>query len=487
MNTLIENFFKKIKQFSKNFFKKPVGVGLGIFIVLLLLFVIIIKFTGGDSSVKVATKMQDQKEQPVQSNIRYTTQETLSTLTGETDNLTQSVHDLQQQFEKTKTDADNNQKAMQDMVQEEIKALQEENQKLKESVSDAISAMKKAQKNASQGNSYEINGATSQQSRVNSDFVWVRDSSVNNVQSATITTDGSTSGSTTYDVGVSHDANQSLLHSNVDSGEVEKLPSSSIEQDSSDDNKSKPTPFYTIPPDSWATGVIIEQPLIGVIPNNRSVLNPQTVTFAIGKKNLAANNWRLPAAITGIQGTAICQGVFVTFSQSYVECDVTSLTFIFKDGRITTIKGTKDEPLGKITTSYGSPYIPGKYHGNAAFAATGTGLFSGLQGFGNAFAASQQEISQGATSNFYQIKNTTKYGVGSAVGSMGEAWNDWWHDLLRSTTNFVYSSNWDETIHKLKRFNIKISREIPIDYDLNGRKVNYEKDYENQSDTNSLD
>jgi cell division protein ZapB len=465
MNSLLN----KLKQF----FKKPLGIALGLFIGILLFFVIIIKFTGSGSSAQIASKMQNQKEQPVQSNIRYTTQETLNTLTGETDNLTQSVSKLQQQFQKIKTDAVSHQKSMQDMVQQEIKALQEENQKLKDSVTNAITSVKKTQKSSAKSKSdfsYEINGAASPQATIHSDFVWVRDN-------AAISAHQTTSENSTDNTDSNSD---SLLHSKANSKDVEKLPASSISQNSSED-KPKPIPYYTIPPDSWATGVIIEQPLIGVIPNNLSVLNPQTVTFAIAKKNLAANNWRLPAAISGIQGTAICQGVFVTFTQSYVQCDVTSLTFIFKDGRITTIKGTKDQPLGKITNRYGSPYIPGKYHGNAAFAATGTGFFSGLEGFGNAFAASQQQISQSAVSNFYQIKNTTKYGIGSAVGSMGEAWNDWWHDLLKSTTNFVYASNWDITTHKLKKFNIKISQAVPIDYDPNGRKINYA----NQIDTNT--
>jgi hypothetical protein len=136
-----------------------------------------------------------------------------------------------------------------------------------------------------------------------------------------------------------------------------------------------------------------EQPLVGMIPTDGTVVNPQSVLFMIGASNLAANNWRLPPNLKGIQGNAVCQGVFVWFNDSYANCTINSLTFIFQDGRIATATAPQDKPFGHLTTLFGSPNIKGIYHGNALYAAGGTGFFGALQGFGNAFASQEQQIS----------------------------------------------------------------------------------------------
>ena len=472
---------KKLKQF----FKTPMGLLLGIFLGLLFIFIMLIKLTSGSNSEQVAKKMLAQKDKPLQSNIRYTTQETLNTLTGETDNLTQNMNKLERKFAKIKTDNEKNQNSTKQMIQQEIKALETENQSLKGKVNRTISALKKASVKPKHSilDKFQIGGDNSIQiknaKKIKSDFIWIQDNNNSEFtqEQAEKNTEAEKSNSV-FDI--------KPAYSNIKKTVSLLRPDQNTNEQTEFNRKPKIKPYYTIPPNTWSTGVIVEQPLIGVIPNNNEVLNPQSVMFALSKKNLSANNWRLPAVIRGMQGNAICQGVFVTFSQSYVQCDVQSLTFIFNDGTISTINGTKEQPLGQLTNRYGNPYIRGKYYGNAAFAAAGTGFFSGLQGFGNAFAAGQQQISQGAGGNMYAIKNTLKYGAGNAVGAMGEAWNDWWHDLLKSTTNFVYVPNWNSQTHKLLQFNIKISKAIPIDYDSNGRKVNYENQI-NMYANNSLD
>jgi len=209
--------------------------------------------------------------------------------------------------------------------------------------------------------------------------------------------------------------------------------------------------------------------------------------FLVGSKNLAANNWRLPTPLKGMQGNAVCQGVF-NFNHSSVACDITSLTFIFTNGTIVTANAKKGTPFGHLTTHYGNSYIPGKYYGNAFFGAVGTGVFSGIQGFGNAFAAGQMETQTLGSSStvINSFKNSYKYGEGQAMGSSGEALNKWWLQTMKSMTNYVVAQNWDPKTHKILQLNAKITRTIPIDFNKKSRMVNYENK-DTTAVNNSLD
>ena len=252
--------------------------------------------------------------------------------------------------------------------------------------------------------------------------------------------------------------------------------------------KPKITPAFTIPANTMLTGITPDQPLIGMIMQNSTgtVWNPQSVLFQLSSRNMAANYKMLPPNLKGVQGRAECRGIFVWFTSSYVSCQIKSLTFIFNDGTISTQTAKGNANFGYLATAYGSSFIPGKYHGNAAYAAAGTGVFSALQGVGNAFSAAQQAVSQNANgSQTTTYKSVGKTAMGAGVGAFGQAENEWWQRLLKSTTDFVYADNWNSKTHKLMQLNAVVTKQIDINHDSNARKIEY-ANQDNASFNNSL-
>jgi hypothetical protein len=440
-----------LKEKLITFLKKPLGMFLAISITAMLFLILIIRLLSGGNSNKTAEQMQNEKPVQTSRDVRYTTQETLSTLTGETDNLEKSISQIQKQFEQLKTSQDKASQNSAKKLKQELENLQNQNQQFKSHIAEKIDENKKLN---SKYDSLTVNNANTSS---DNQIIWIND-----------------------------------MAGNMDKGAATSpaapVASGSLLNDNSNQNqeKPKPIPAYTIPANTILTGVTAEQPLIGVIPIEGTVLNPQTVQFAVGQKNLSANDWHLPAKLKGIQGNAVCEGVF-NFQNSAVSCSITSLTFIFDDGNIATETAAKDEPFGKLTTLYGNPYIPGKYYGNALYGAVGTGFFSAAQGFGNAFAASQVQTqnSDNAEAITTSFKNANNYAFGQGIGTAGEALNQWWLSLMKSTTNYVYTSNWNPKTHEVLQLNAKIEKQVNIDYDPDGRKVKYEQ--KNNYYNNSLD
>tara|TARA_R110000868_G_scaffold266583_1_gene525839 strand:- start:57293 stop:58702 length:1410 start_codon:yes stop_codon:yes gene_type:complete len=465
----------------KAFIKKPMGLFIALFVGTLIVLLLITKLMGDSpSTTKTAKQLSGQKATLVDGDVRYTTQETLNTLTGETENLRQNVGDLHKQFKKLEDtsgqQAAHNSKA----VQAAIVTLQKQNLALTKKMNETLGQLKKVKPATSEPNQYQIGGAVGPVDpalpAVSSGMLWVKDGSAN------IKDNTGTGSGNQYDVpgAEKQQASGSLLNPTTNTASTQ----SSL---ATPDGKAAAIPMYTIPQNTWLISVTPEQPLIGVIPNSeQKVINPETVSFVVGKTNLAANNWHLPEALKGIQGNSICQGVFVQFSNSYVQCNITSLTFIFEDGTIVTNNAPSGGSFGQLTTSYGSPYIPGSYNGNAMSAAFGTGFFSAVQGFGNAMASGQQQVTGSNNFSMYSVKNGLTYGLGNGLGQAGQSLNQYWMNLLKSTTSFVFVPNFDIKTKKLLQLHAKITSAIDIDYNKNGRKVVYDNSI-SSTDNDNLD
>ncbi len=474
---------KPRKNNLARFIKTPVGLLITLFLGLLLSFVIVIKLMSGSDVSQSAKKMQTQKEEAVQGNVRYTTQETLNTLTGEADNLTKSVGDLKMQFKQVKSDSVKARLANAVRVEKEIKALQQENSSLKNTVVQAISQIKSqkksAQNNTNNSDDYNIGDGQTLIPKTKSDFVWIQD---NNALSQNMT-GKITSGH--FDVeAVSTNDTGDLLHPSTDRSQRHITQSSYANSPS----KSHIIPMYTIPENSWLTGVIAEQPLIGIVPVNGEVINPRTLSFAVQAKNLAANNWRLPEVLKGIQGDAVCQGFFA-IKRPAVTCNVTSLTFIFQDGRIDTVNVPRDAKLGVVTDLYGNPQISGRLHSNLGYFLTGTTLFAGAKGYGNALSAAQVQTQTGSglVPNIATIIGSANtYAEGQGLSAAAQAAQEWWVQRMKSTFDYVEVPNWNPKTHQLLQLNVKITHPIALDYNTKARKVIYEHQI-HASYNNSLD
>jgi len=469
---------EKIKQFIKT----PIGLSLSLFIALLLFFVVVIKFMQGANPTTLAKRMQTNEVKPLQGNVPYTTQETLNTLTGQSDNLTHNMAHLKKQFLLVKAQSTQSQKRMEQTVSQEMKALNSENKALKEQVAGVLKRVKAASK-AAQANknkmSYNIgDGSASVTQKPKSDFVWIQDASASATVPRTIrskTNGFNISSVTTSDSG-------SLLHPNGSND------SKSEDNLSTDTTNPQTIPMYTIPQNTWLTGVIAEQPLIGIVPVNGEVINPRTVSFTVEAKNLSANAWHLPAVLKGIQGNAVCQGFFA-IKRPAVTCNVTSLTFIFEDGRIDTVNAAKDGKLGVVTDLYGNPQISGKLYSNLGFFLAGTTLFAGAEGYGNALSAAQvrTQTGSGLVPNISTIVGSANtYAAGQGLSAAALAAQQWWVQRMKSTFDYVEVPNWNPKTHQLLQLNVKITQSIPLDYHFNARKITYENDIHSPFN-NSLD
>ena len=115
-------------------------------------------------------------------------------------------------------------------------------------------------------------------------------------------------------------------------------------------------------------------------------LIPYTFKVVIGAKNLAANGIDIPSDIQGIVASGVAQGDMLG---SCARGEITSMTFVFQDGRISTTQAKNGESLGIIAAANGNPCILGSFHSNAAIYLGAQAALAGMQSYGNALSQSQ--------------------------------------------------------------------------------------------------
>ena len=434
-----------------SFVKKPVGKIVCILLIPLVVMVILAMALKPANSTQLAKSMENTKDPIVTGDVKLTTDETLRTVSGQQEALQNQIKGLENEKKEFEAEMAKKQEQEKNQVHLDLEA---EKQSILLKLSkiqkkDELTA-KPIKKVVSHG--YVI-GDVSQNK--NDAYQWISEPAPPaKVEKTSLLTNNNTN--------------------DLDDSAHLKVKKPTIK------------PFYTIPPNSALINIRPLQPLIGVIATNGTVLDPETVLFTVGKKGLLANGWNLPNAIKGVQGSATCSGVF-NFNHSSVKCGITSLTFIFQNGTISTVNGTSGKPLGKLTDHYGNDYIAGQYYGNVGYAAAGTGFFSAIQGWGGAFSQSQVETNSNAAGTFSSttFKNADAYAGGQALQETGRAFNEWWSNLLKSTTNYVFVPNWDKSTGQYLILNAVINQSVDINYNSSNRKVNYDNNTFSQN--NSLD
>ncbi len=193
-------------------------------------------------------------------------------------------------------------------------------------------------------------------------------------------------------------------------------------------------PVYTIPANATAVQNRLMTALVGRIPVKGVVIDPYPFKIVFADDTLAANGLRVPNLRQMIV-SGYTEGDLNLVS---VRGWVTSLTFVFNDGTISTTTSndnnigryTKENALGYLSDATGNPFIRGKLITNApAYVGINVAL-GAAQGAANAFAQSQ------TTSNIGSAGNTTSSVTGSVgafvAGQSGSsAMNQvqqWWHD-----------------------------------------------------------
>lgn len=236
-------------------------------------------------------------------------------------------------------------------------------------------------------------------------------------------------------------------------------------------------PYYTIPANATSVKDKLMTALVGRIPVKGIVTDPYPFKIVISDDNLAANGLRIPHLLQMIV-SGYCEG---DLNLASVRGWVTSLTFVFEDGTISTTTSndndignfTKSNSLGYLSDKYGNPFIRGKLITNAPAYLSGNVAMGAAVGAANAYAQSQTSIKDSAAgSNTSVTGSPTKFILGQAGSNAATEAQQWWQDRVEQSFDAVYVAPTDEKGQYVE-IAVNFVREIHIDYDTKGRKLDY--------------
>jgi hypothetical protein len=236
-------------------------------------------------------------------------------------------------------------------------------------------------------------------------------------------------------------------------------------------------PYYTIPANGTSVRDKLMTALVGRIPIKGIVTDPYPFKIVISDDNLAANGLRIPHLLQMIV-SGYCEGDLNLMS---VRGWVTSLTFVFDDGTISSTTSndndignfTKANSLGYLSDQYGNPFIRGKLITNApSYLAGNVALGAGV-GAANAYGQSQTTNSSYMGGSSSSVTGSPgKFIAGQAMSNAATGVQQWWHDREEQSFDAVYVSPSDDKGNDIQ-IAVNFAKEIHIDYDPKGRKLNY--------------
>ncbi len=243
-------------------------------------------------------------------------------------------------------------------------------------------------------------------------------------------------------------------------------------------------PVYTVPRNATLMGSTAMTALVGRIPLRGQVQDPMPFKIITGADNLAANGLMVP----GVQGM-IWSGTGVgDWTLSCVSGRLEVVTFVFDDGTIRTVasddgqgQGSRDEPLGWISDAQGIPCISGTRKSNAtAFLAQRIGV-QAVQAAGDAAAAAESTsvinsaggITGGVTGD------VGAYVLGKTIAGGSEELAQWLLERQSQSFDAVF-------VPAGVAVAIHVDRAIPIDFELQGRKLSHASPY-SSDDPHTLD
>ena len=296
-------------------------------------------------------------------------------------------------------------------------------------------------------NDYDING----RDKSNNNFVWISNSAPTSIAKQ------------------NHEDEYS-----DDWGEF-KTESNTVSSNNNDNRKVINTPYLTINKNATLMDATLMGPLIGRIPVDGHIDDPYPFKVILGKENLATNGFDIPG-LEGIVASGFAKG---DMALSCARGEVTSLTFIFPDGTISTSSSETAElselrnasTLGYIANNRGNPCIRGEFKTNASKYLADRMLMSGIEGAGDAFSSAQTTTdtnSDGSHSSFLTGSMGKFIGGQVASNSAHEA-SDWLRARQANSFDVVYVPTGQDIV-------VNITKEIHIDKDSNARKISYVQD-----------
>ncbi|EHM2229267.1 TIGR03752 family integrating conjugative element protein [Salmonella bongori] len=229
-------------------------------------------------------------------------------------------------------------------------------------------------------------------------------------------------------------------------------------------------PVYTLPQNSTLIGSVAITALLGRIPLNGSVTDPYPFKVLIGRDNLTANGIELP----DIEGAVISGSATGDWTLSCVRGSLTSITFVFRDGTVRTLPAEGDKTgsgtegkIGWLSDPHGLPCIPGERKSNAAEYIGSQFLLAGS-------SAAAQALSNNQTTSTVEDGSITtaltgdsgQYVLGQALGGGLKLSADWFKQRYGQMFDAIY-------VPPSQAVAIHITRQLAIDYEPDGRRVNY--------------
>lgn len=212
--------------------------------------------------------------------------------------------------------------------------------------------------------------------------------------------------------------------------------------------------------------------LIGIVPLSGDVADPHPFSVRVGAQNLATNGQTIDG-IANMEFYGIAKG---DYSRSCVRGYITAMTYTFEDGTIRTLTTETasttgiDAFLGYLTNDEGDSCIKGTVSSDIPEYMSVKTLMAGIGAYGAAFA-------DGETEKFTDISSSTvtevvtgdiaKYAAGEAVrAGVSDA-----SEIVDALYSAAQVSIW---VPNNTRLNVNITRQLNIDYDPAGRKINYD-------------
>ena len=237
-----------------------------------------------------------------------------------------------------------------------------------------------------------------------------------------------------------------------------------------------PEKVYTVPRNAVLTGATVVSGLIGRVPNGESVVDPFPFKLMVGRRNLIANGWEIPEV-----AHAVVSGIALgDWTLSCVRGSVTSITFVFADGRIVTLPkpGTPDAVADRpaewawLSDAVGHPCVPGERVTNARRYLVQMMGAETVAALGAAFAEAQTvrygTIGPQGMASAEGVKNgaAADYALGRAArGVMGE-FTRYLRERLDREVDVVY-------VAPGTGVSVHLETELRIDYRYDARKVRY--------------
>jgi len=289
-------------------------------------------------------------------------------------------------------------------------------------------------------------------------------------------------------LGLERDKKGNPINTNAVSSLLHPSQSNSLDVDSYLEKAKLPAleeteePVYTVPRNSTLIGSISMTALIGRIPLNGIVQEPFPFKVIVGKDNLATNGIELPF-LDGMIFSGMATG---DWTLSCVRGSLHSVTYVFTDGTIRTLssddgslqeksqrKGQSssqgNRSLGWISDRRGIPCVAGERISNATDYLTGRIFAAGASAAAQAFA--QGEVTNsvspigGVSTSVITGDSATYAGYNALSGGINEV-SEYLEERGAQSFDVIYVDTGVELA-------VHVDAELPIDYEINGRKTRY--------------